>query len=77
VPPRWRWARKHPTLIVGALLLIAVAALSIAAPWIATHDPQDIDPLARMQRPRPSTGSAPTRWAATCSAAPCGAGACR
>ncbi|MCY1206417.1 peptide/nickel transport system permease protein [Variovorax boronicumulans] len=49
VPPRWRWVRKHPTLIVGALLLIAVAALSIAAPWIATHDPQDIDPLARMQ----------------------------
>ena len=48
-PKRWRWARKHPTLILGALLLIAVAALSIAAPWIATHDPQDIDPLARMQ----------------------------
>src|SRR5699024_2235894 len=23
----------------------------IAAPWIATHDPQDIDPLARMQPP--------------------------
>jgi peptide/nickel transport system permease protein len=51
VPPRWRWARKHPTLIVGALLLVAVAVLSIAAPWIATHDPQDIDPLARMQPP--------------------------
>jgi len=49
VPPRLRWLRKHPTLIIGALLLIAVAALSIAAPWIATHDPQDIDPLARMQ----------------------------
>jgi len=48
-PKRWRWARKHPTLIIGALLLIAVALLSIAAPWIATHDPQDIDPLARMQ----------------------------
>jgi peptide/nickel transport system permease protein len=51
VMPRWRWLRKHPTLIVGALLLIAVAALSLAAPWIATHDPQDIDPLARMQGP--------------------------
>lgn len=51
VPPRWRWARKHPTLIIGALLLIAVAALSCAAPWIATHDPQDIDPLTRMQPP--------------------------
>jgi peptide/nickel transport system permease protein len=50
-PPRFRWVRKHPTLIIGALLLIAIAALSIAAPWIATHDPQDIDPLARMQPP--------------------------
>lgn len=51
-PPlrRWRWLRKNPTLILGALLLLAVAVLSIAAPWVATHDPQEIDPLARMQR---------------------------
>ncbi|VTU34165.1 Glutathione transport system permease protein GsiD [Variovorax sp. PBS-H4] len=48
-PRRWRWLRKHPTLVLGALLLIAMALLSIAAPWIATHHPQDIDPLARMQ----------------------------
>ncbi|MFZ4478707.1 MAG: ABC transporter permease [Rhodoferax sp.] len=47
--PRWRWLRKNPTLILGALLLVAVAVLSVAAPWVATHDPQDIDPLARMQ----------------------------
>lgn len=51
VLPRWHWARKHPTLIIGALLLIAIAALSIAAPGIANFDPQDIDPLARMQPP--------------------------
>jgi len=51
VPPRWRWARKHPTLILGAVLLVAIALLSIAAPWIATHDPQDIDPLARLKGP--------------------------
>jgi peptide/nickel transport system permease protein len=51
VPPRWRWARKHPTLILGAVLLLGVALLSIAAPWIATHDPQDIDPLARLKGP--------------------------
>jgi len=49
VLPRFRWLRKHPTLIVGALLLIAIAALSLAAPWIATHDPEDMDVLARMQ----------------------------
>jgi len=49
--PRWYWLRKHPTLVIGAALLLAVAALSIAAPWIAPFDPQDIDPLARMQAP--------------------------
>jgi peptide/nickel transport system permease protein len=26
-----------------------VALITLAAPWIATHDPQDIDPLTRMQ----------------------------
>jgi len=50
-PRRWRWVRKHPTLIVGALLLLAVSAIALAAPWIATHDPQDLDPIARMQAP--------------------------
>jgi len=49
--PRWYWLRKHPTLVIGAALLLAVAALSIAAPWISPFDPQDIDPLARMQAP--------------------------
>lgn len=49
VPPRWRWARKHPTLIIGVVLLVIIAALAIAAPWIATQDPQDINPLARLQ----------------------------
>ncbi len=50
-PPRrrWRWLRKNPTLIVGALLLLVVVVLSLAAPWIATHDPQDIDPMVRLQ----------------------------
>ena len=51
VPPRFRWARKHPTLIIGALLLVLVAALSLLAPWIAPMDPQDMDPMARMQGP--------------------------
>ena len=48
-PKRFRWVRKHPTLLIGLLLLLLMAALSLAAPWLATHDPQDIDPLARMQ----------------------------
>ncbi|MBU2289430.1 MAG: ABC transporter permease, partial [Gammaproteobacteria bacterium] len=51
VLPRFRWLRKNPTLIVGALLLVAVALLSLGAPWVATADPQDMDVLARMQPP--------------------------
>ncbi len=50
-PRRFRWARKHPTLIIGVLLLLIVAAISLGAPWIATHDPQDIDPMTRLQPP--------------------------
>jgi peptide/nickel transport system permease protein len=50
-PRRFRWLRKHPTLIAGLLLLVVIAAISIAAPWIATHDPQDLDPVVRMQPP--------------------------
>ncbi|CAO3426231.1 ABC transporter permease [Azospirillum endophyticum] len=48
---RRRWMRKHPPLILGAVLLVLVAGLSLAAPWIATHDPQALDPLARLAPP--------------------------
>jgi len=48
---RWRWIRKHPTLLLGLILLLLVAALSIAAPWLATHDPLAINPLQRLKPP--------------------------
>ncbi|MGZ5155444.1 MAG: ABC transporter permease [Caldimonas sp.] len=51
IAQRGRWLRKHPTLILGALLLIAVAVIAVGAPWFAGYDPQDIDPLARLQPP--------------------------
>jgi peptide/nickel transport system permease protein len=50
-PPRLRWLRRHPTLVLGLVLLAAIAAIALAAPWLATHDPQDLDPLARLQPP--------------------------
>ena len=52
--PRWHWARKNFTLIVGAALLLILAAVAAAAPWIATHDPQAIAPLDRLQPPSPA-----------------------
>jgi peptide/nickel transport system permease protein len=52
-PPglRWRWLRKNPTLVLGALLLLAMAVLALSAPWLATRDPEDIDPSARLEAP--------------------------
>jgi peptide/nickel transport system permease protein len=52
-PPRlkWRWLRKNPTLVLGAVLLVLVALVAIAAPWLATHDTEDIDPSARLEAP--------------------------
>ena len=54
-PPslRWRWLRKNPTLVLGALLLLVMAVLALSAPWLATHDPEDIDPSARLEAPSP------------------------
>jgi peptide/nickel transport system permease protein len=49
--PRGRWLRKHPMLVLGAILLLAMAVVAGLAPWLATHDPQDLDPLARLQPP--------------------------
>lgn len=48
---RWRWLRKNPTLVLGLLLLVVVTVIALAAPWIATADPQEIDPSVRLQPP--------------------------
>jgi peptide/nickel transport system permease protein len=48
---RWRWLRKNPTLVLGIVLLVVVAAIALCAPWLATHDPEDIDPSARLEAP--------------------------
>jgi peptide/nickel transport system permease protein len=36
---------------IGALLFVVVLVVTLAAPWLATHDPQDIDPIARLRAP--------------------------
>ncbi|WZB62864.1 ABC transporter permease [Achromobacter xylosoxidans] len=46
-----RSLRRHPTLYLGCAILILLALAALAAPWLATIDPQDIDPLARMKPP--------------------------
>jgi len=48
---RWRSLRKYPMLYVGGVLLALIAATAIFAPWIASHDPLSISPLARLKPP--------------------------
>ncbi|GAB1576102.1 ABC transporter permease [Bordetella petrii] len=46
-----RALRRQPTLYLGAAILALLACAALAAPWLATVDPQDINPLARMKPP--------------------------
>src|SRR3954463_241866 len=43
--------RRHPTAIVGALVLITMVVMSILAPWLATSDPQEQSPVQRLRQP--------------------------
>ena len=36
---------------IGVLVFIVVLLVTLSAPWLATHDPQDIDPTARLRAP--------------------------
>ncbi len=43
--------RRHPTIAVGATLLVVMAAIAIAAPWLGTSDPQALAPRNRLKEP--------------------------
>jgi peptide/nickel transport system permease protein len=43
--------RRNPTLILGALVLLLLVVMALAAPLIATHDPARIAPRARLRPP--------------------------
>src|SRR5574340_1176596 len=43
--------RRHPTAIVGALVLVALIAVALAAPALGTVDPQAVAPLKRLRPP--------------------------
>ncbi len=44
------YARRHPTVVVGAGLLLAMAVIALAAPWIAP-DPLRLNPINRLKPP--------------------------
>jgi peptide/nickel transport system permease protein len=45
------WLRRHPTVLLGLVILSAMVLIAIFAPLIAPYDPTDLDPLARLQPP--------------------------
>jgi peptide/nickel transport system permease protein len=51
VPPQRGLLRRYPMVLLGALLFALVLLITLAAPLLATHDPQEIDPIARLRAP--------------------------
>src|SRR5258706_15390139 len=47
----WAFIRRHPTVVIGSLLLLLIVVASIAAPWLGTVDPISIDPIHRLKGP--------------------------
>jgi peptide/nickel transport system permease protein len=50
-PPQRGLLRRYPMVVLGALLFALVLLITLAAPLLATHDPQEIDPIARLRAP--------------------------
>ncbi|HEY2818927.1 MAG TPA: ABC transporter permease [Casimicrobiaceae bacterium] len=55
ISPTWRRfrdaLRRHPTAIIGAIILIGMVAVAILAPWMGTIDPQAVLPSKRLRPP--------------------------
>src|SRR4051812_27258864 len=45
------FVRRHPTVVIGSALLLAIVIAAIAAPWLGTVDPISIDPSHRLKGP--------------------------
>lgn len=47
----WFQFKRQPTMYVGIVVLAALILMALAAPWIATYSPTEINPLARLKPP--------------------------
>src|SRR5215469_6306284 len=45
------YVRRHPTIMVGAVLLTMMALIAIFAPYLGTVDPQALSPIRRLRWP--------------------------
>ncbi|MFC7734258.1 ABC transporter permease [Roseomonas sp. GCM10028921] len=50
-PALLRRFRRYPLPAIGALLLLALVLTALAAPWIAPHDPFEMNVVDRLQPP--------------------------
>lgn len=50
-PQSLNFALRHPVLVAGALLLLAMLAVALLAPWIASHDPTEMNVVMRLKPP--------------------------
>src|SRR5437868_5191626 len=49
-----RYVRRHPTIVIGGVLLFVMTAMAVFAPWLATVDPQALAPIRRLKWPSAS-----------------------
>ncbi|HSN41132.1 MAG TPA: ABC transporter permease [Burkholderiales bacterium] len=43
--------RRHPTAIIGGVVLLLMILIAVFAPWLGTIDPQAVSPIRRLRPP--------------------------
>src|SRR5438876_4325838 len=43
--------RRHPMVVAGGALLLAMVLMAVFAPWLGTVDPQALSPIRRLRPP--------------------------
>lgn len=44
-----RFAKRHPMLVFGLMLLLIMVFLAVFAPWLTTHDPTEMNVMERLK----------------------------
>jgi peptide/nickel transport system permease protein len=47
----WAYVRRHPTIVIGSVLLGLMALMAVFAPYLGTVDPQALSPIRRLRWP--------------------------
>lgn len=48
-PRLLRFAKRHPMLVFGLVLLLIMVFLALFAPWLTTHDPTEMNVIERLK----------------------------